>query len=132
MNIPQELFYATTHEWVKKESPSIVTIGITDHAQAELSDIVYVELPQLGGLLSAGQAVAVVESVKAASDIYTPVSGKVIKINHDLEGNPSLINTAPFNEGWMFQLEISEPAELNQLLSAEEYSQTEEDLGKRI
>ena len=119
-NIPQDLKYAETHEWVRMEGEN-ATVGISDHAQAELTDIVYVELPAVGAQAEAGKALAVVESVKAASDIYSPVSGTVIEVNTALASNPGLVNTAPYGEGWLFKLKIANPAELATLKSPEAY-----------
>jgi glycine cleavage system H protein len=121
MLIPDDLRYAETHEWIRKEG-GIATIGITDHAQAELTDIVYVELPQVGAALEAKQAAAVVESVKAASDIYSPVSGEVVEANPELESNPALVNTDPYASGWLFKVKLSNPEEVASLKTAAEYS----------
>lgn len=118
MNVPDELKYAESHEWI---NPATGRVGITDHAQAELSDVVYVELPKVGTKVSAGQAVAVVESVKAASDIYSPVSGTITEVNSALEGDPALINSDPFGEGWIFVVALDNPEEVDGLKSAEEY-----------
>jgi len=120
MNLPQELKYATSHEWVRLDG-DIATVGITDHAQKELTDVVFVEVPKKGQKVSAGKECAVVESVKAASDIYAPVSGEVIDANPKVGAQPSLVNTDPYGEGWFFKMRISDPAELAQLLSAEAY-----------
>lgn len=122
MNIPEQLKYTRSHEWVRAEGAEAV-VGITDHAQRELTDIVYVELPQLGKRLQAGAPCAVVESVKAASDIYAPVSGEVISINSALASAPELVNQDPYGNGWMFRVRMSDPAELGSLLSAEQYAQ---------
>jgi len=121
MLVPDDLRYAETHEWIRPEG-GIATIGITDHAQAELTDIVYVELPQVGTALEAKQAVAVVESVKAASDIYSPVSGEVVEVNAELESNPALVNTDPYTSGWLFKVKLSDPQEVASLKTAAEYS----------
>jgi glycine cleavage system H protein len=121
MLIPDDLRYAETHEWIRQEG-GIATIGITDHAQAELTDIVYVELPQVGAALEAKQAAAVVESVKAASDIYSPVSGEVVEANPELESNPALVNTDPYASGWLFKVKLSNPEEVASLKTAAEYS----------
>jgi glycine cleavage system H protein len=121
MLIPDDLRYAETHEWIRQEG-GIATIGITDHAQAELTDIVYVELPQVGAALEAKQAAAVVESVKAASDIYSPVSGEVVEVNPELESNPALVNTDPYASGWLFKVKLSNPEEVASLKTAAEYS----------
>ena len=121
MLVPDDLRYAETHEWIRTEG-GIATIGITDHAQAELTDIVYVELPQVGAALEAKQAAAVVESVKAASDIYSPVSGEVVEVNSELESNPALVNTDPYGSGWLFRVKLSDPEEVASLKTAAEYS----------
>ena len=121
MLVPDDLRYAETHEWIRPEG-GIATIGITDHAQAELTDIVYVELPQVGAALEAKQAAAVVESVKAASDIYSPVSGEVVEVNAELESNPALVNTDPYASGWLFKVKLSDPEEVASLKTAAEYS----------
>ena len=112
MLVPEDLKYAETHEWVRIDK-TIGTVGITDHAQAELTDIVFVELPKVGAKVTAKQQAAVVESVKAASDIYSPVSGEVTEVNSELESNPALVNTAPYAEGWLFKVRLEEaPSEL--------------------
>jgi glycine cleavage system H protein len=111
MLVPEDLLYAETHEWIRVDAEG-GTIGITDHAQAELTDIVYVELPHIGSSIEAKRATAVVESVKAASDIYSPVSGEVIEINSELENNPGLLNTDPYGKGWLFKLRLSNPQQL--------------------
>ncbi len=123
MNIPSDLLYAKTHEWVRRDpsDATFVTVGITDHAQAELTDIVYAELPKVGSSLTSGSPAAVVESVKAASDIYAPVSGTVTEVNENLTNNPALLNTDAFGEGWMFKMKISTPSEVEALLSPEAY-----------
>lgn len=123
MNIPSDLLYAKTHEWIRRDpaDPTLVTVGITDHAQAELTDIVYAELPKVGATLSAASPAAVVESVKAASDIYAPVSGTVAEVNEKLNANPALLNTDAFGEGWMFKIKMSMPTETETLLTPEAY-----------
>lgn len=121
MNIPDELQYTKTHEWVKKIQGNEVSIGITDHAQHQLQDIVYVELPSIGRELKMGAPCAVVESVKAAYDIYAPLSGKVTKINQELRESPQLINEDPYGNGWFLHIEISNPNELADLLSPGQY-----------
>lgn len=120
MNIPEELKYADSHEWVALDD-DIATIGISDHAQAELTDIVFVEVPELGATFQAGDQIAVVESVKAAGDIYAPVSGTVVEVNGDLESDPGLINTEPYEAGWIYKVRISDAAELENLMNAEAY-----------
>jgi glycine cleavage system H protein len=121
MLVPDDLRYAETHEWIRLEG-ALGTVGITDHAQAELTDIVYVELPQIGAVFEAHKAAAVVESVKAASDIYSPASGEVVEINHELESNPALVNTDPYKTGWLFKLKLSNPEEISSLKTAAEYT----------
>lgn len=121
-NTPTELKYASSHEWARLEG-DIVVVGITDHAQEALGDLVFVELPEVGDTVSAGDEAGVVESVKAASDIYAPVSGEVIEINSALEDTPELINTDPYGEGWMYKIRVSSVAELDDLLAAEEYDE---------
>ena len=120
MNVPDNLRYAETHEWIKVEGDT-GTVGITDHAQNELTDIVYVDPPKLGASVAAGQAAAVVESVKAASDIYSPVDGEVVAVNEALSGNPSLVNTSPYEDGWLFKVRLSNPSQTEALKSPEDY-----------
>ncbi len=119
-NTPSDLKYATSHEWVRLDG-DIVTVGITDHAQEALGDLVFVELPEVGDEVGAGDEAGVVESVKAASDIYAPVSGEVVEINAALEDTPELINTDPYGEGWMYKIKVAAIDELDDLLSADEY-----------
>ncbi len=119
-NIPSDLKYAKSHEWVRV-SGDIATVGITDHAQHELTDIVFVEVPEVRRKVKAGESCAVVESVKTASDIYSPLTGEVMESNKSLSDNPGLINTEPYSGGWLFKLKIAAPAELNALLSPEQY-----------
>ena len=118
--IPSDLKYAKSHEWIRV-SGDTATVGISDHAQAELTDIVFVELPAVGRQVKAGEACAVVESVKTASDIYSPVSGEILEVNKAAVDNPSLVNTEPTAGGWFFKIKLSNPAELNALLSPEDY-----------
>jgi len=120
-NIPSELKYAKSHEWVRVAG-DIATVGITDHAQHELTDVVFVELPEVGRQLKAGEACAVVESVKTASDIYSPVSGAVSEINTAVVSNPALVNSEPYAGGWLYKLRLAAPAEVNHLLSPEQYN----------
>ena len=119
--VSSELKYLATHEWLRIEG-NIGTIGITDHAQDALGDVVFVDLPEIGREIKAGEEVAVIESVKAASDIYTPVSGKVIKINTQLADDPGIVNQAPYKDGWLFQVQLSHPADIEKLLTNEQYS----------
>jgi len=120
MNVPDDLYYTESHEWVRVEGEN-ARVGITDHAQAELTDVVYVELPKVGASAEAKGQIAVVESVKAASDIYAPVKGTVVEVNKALEGNPALINTDPFGEGWIFVLKMASPEDVKQLKDAAGY-----------
>ena len=119
-NVPSDLKYAKSHEWVRVAG-DVATIGITDHAQHELTDVVFVELPAANRVLKAGEACAVVESVKTASDIYSPVSGQVTEINKAVVDNPALVNTDPYGGGWFFKVKLSNAAEVNALLSPEDY-----------
>ena len=119
--IINELLYSESHEWVRKENDTTVTVGITDYAQELLGDVVFVELPQVGHTLSKGQEAGVVESVKAASDIYAPISGKVLETNSELASEPSLVNTDAYTRGGLFKLELTQPEELEMLLSAIDY-----------
>ena len=121
-NIPSELKYATSHEWVRNEGDGTVTIGITEHAQGLLGDMVFVELPDVGDQISTGDDVAVAESVKAASDIYAPISGEVVAVNEDLEDSPELLNSDAFGDGWLFKVKLDDAGELEHLLDAEGYS----------
>ena len=118
--VPPELRYAKSHEWVSV-SGDTATIGITDHAQHELTDIVFVELPAMGRKVKAGEACAVVESVKTASDIYSPVSGEVTEVNKAVVDNPALVNTAPYVTGWFYKIKLSNPSEVNSLLGPDQY-----------
>ena len=120
MNVPEDLQYAATHEWLRLDGAD-GTVGITDHAQAELTDVVYVELPKTGAATVAGQQVCVVESVKAASDIYAPVSGTITAVNEALLSNPALINTDPFGEGWIFRVRIEAGEDIEKLKSPAQY-----------
>ena len=120
---PSELYYAKTHEWVRREEDGTVTVGITEHAQDALGDVVYVETPEVGDSIAAGDQAGVVESVKAASDIYAPVTGEVIATNDALEDAPETVNSDAFNDGWFFKLQPDDMGELDALMSAEEYEQ---------
>ena len=119
-NVPADLKYAKSHEWARV-SGDVATVGITDHAQHELTDIVFVELPEAGKSLSSGAPCAVVESVKTASDIYSPVTGQVLEVNKSVVDNPALANTDPYGAGWFFKIKLSNPAELASLLSPDQY-----------
>tara|TARA_B100001250_G_C19816624_1_gene798770 strand:+ start:5230 stop:5613 length:384 start_codon:yes stop_codon:yes gene_type:complete len=122
-NIPEELKYTKDHEWVKQEDSNIFAVGITDHAQEALGDLVFVELPETECDFSYGQVCSVVESVKAASDIYIPLSGKIIEINNLLVESPELVNQDPYGDGWLFKLEASSLVELDDLLDRDSYSE---------
>jgi len=119
-NIPAQLRYAASHEWIQVEG-AVGTVGISDHAQQELSDVVYVDLPKVGAQLVAGTTAAVIESVKAASDIYAPVSGEIIEVNGDLVKKPELVNQDPYGAAWLFRVKLSAPAELDALQDAAAY-----------
>ena len=119
--IPADLKFAKSHEWLRVEGGT-ATVGITDHAQQELTDVVFVELPAVGRQVKAGEACAVVESVKTASDIYAPVSGEVVEANKAVVENPALTNSDPYGVGWFFKLKLAAPAETNALLSAADYA----------
>ncbi|HBX36691.1 glycine cleavage system protein GcvH [Pseudohongiella sp. SYSU M77423] len=121
-DFPDELKYAATHEWVRVEEDGSVTIGISDHAQELLGDIVFIELPEEGATVSAKDEMSVVESVKAASDIYAPISGEVIAVNEDLTDAPETVNADPYGEGWICRILPSNPAELEELLDANTYA----------
>lgn len=120
-SIPANLKYLESHEWARLESDGSVTVGVSDHAQGALGDLVFVEVPEVGRAVKKGAAAAVVESVKAASDVYSPVSGEVIAANAALGGSPELVNNDPYGEGWLFKVKPSDPAELAQLLDAAAY-----------
>ncbi|MEI6860552.1 MAG: glycine cleavage system protein GcvH [Shewanella sp.] len=120
-NIPTELKYASSHEWIRKEQDGTYTVGISEHAQELLGDMVFVELPEVGDTLTAGEDCAVAESVKAASDIYAPISGEVLAINEALEDSPELVNSDAFGDGWFLRVMPSDTAEIENLLDAEGY-----------
>ena len=120
---PEELKYAEPHEWVREDGDGTVIVGITDYAQDALGDVVYVELPEVGSEVEMGDEVAVVESVKAASDIYAPLSGTITEVNESLEGNPELVNTDPYRDGWFFRLKLRDVEELSSLIDSESYSE---------
>lgn len=129
-DVPTDLRYTKSHEWVRVDDEGIATIGITDHAQELLGDLVFVELPEVGGELGAGAECAVVESVKAASDVYSPLTGEVIEVNEVLADAPETINQDAYEDGWIFRIRMAAPEELNALMDADsyaEYSESEED-----
>jgi glycine cleavage system H protein len=127
--VPGELKYVSTHEWARKDNSEVATIGITDHAQDLLGDIVFIELPAIGQHVSSGDECGVVESVKAASDIYSPLSGEVIEINSDLEQTPGLVNEDPYGMGWIFKIKLKQPDEYEKLLSPDNY---EKQIGEEV
>lgn len=126
-NIPSELKYATSHEWVRNEGDGTVTVGITEHAQDLLGDMVFVELPDVGDNVSTGDDICVAESVKAASDIYAPVSGEVVEVNEDLEDSPELVNSDAFGDGWLFKIKMDDAGELENLLDSAGYASSIEE-----
>ena len=121
MNVPADLRYSSSHEWLRLDG-DVATVGITDHAQEELTDVVFVELPTVGRQVDAGDPTAVVESVKAASDIYAPVAGEIIELNPSVEADPSLVNTDPYGNGWLFKLRVKATADVLGLLDAAAYT----------
>ena len=125
---PGDLKYLPSHEWIRVEDSEMGVVGITDHAQEAMGDLVYVELPEVGAKVTAGDQVAVVESVKAASDIYTPVSGEIISVNEALEDSPESVNSDAYGDGWIFQIKMSDKEEMKDLLTPAEYqAQTDEE-----
>ena len=122
-NIPDDFHYASTHEWIRVDDNGVATVGISDHAQEALGDIVFVELPEPGAGTDARAEVAVVESVKAASDIYSPVGGEITEVNEALIDNPQLVNTAPYEDGWIYRMTINDERDLDELLDAEAYAE---------
>lgn len=125
--IPNDLRYASSHEWVRPEGDGVFTIGITEHAQELLGDMVFIELPDVGDQINAGDDIAVAESVKAASDVYAPITGEVLEVNEDLEDSPELVNADAFGDGWMFKVKASDLSEIEDLLDAEGYADSIED-----
>ena len=122
-NLPQGLSYVSSHEWIRNEGDGTVTIGVTDFAQEQLGDVVFVELPDVGTQLTSEDEFGVIESVKAASDLFAPVSGEVIAINEQLDDDPELVNSDPYGDAWLLQVRLTHPEELEHLLDAEAYSQ---------
>lgn len=120
-NVPAELKYTKSHEWVRMDGDT-ATVGISDHAQEELTDVVFVELPEVGRKINAGESCAVVESVKTASDLYSPVTGEVVEINQAVVENPALVNESPYGEGWFFKVRLSNPGEVEMLMDAAGYT----------
>lgn len=121
-NVPAELKYTREHEWVRHEGGGVYTVGITEHAQELLGDMVFVDLPEVGSAVDIGSDCAVVESVKAASDIYVPLTGEIVEVNEALNDSPELVNEQPYQEGWIFKIKISDESELTDLLDADAYS----------
>jgi glycine cleavage system H protein len=126
-NIPSNLRYVTTHEWVRTDGDGVFTIGITEHAQDLLGDMVFLDLPDVGDVVTTGDDCAVAESVKAASDVYAPLTGEIIAVNEELENSPELVNSDPFGEGWLFKIKAEDPDEVEGLLDAEAYAGVIED-----
>ena len=127
-NVPEELHYTKSHEWVRLESDGTITVGITDHAQEQMGDLVYVELPDIGRTVSGKDELAVIESVKAASDVYSPLAGEVTEVNEILTDSPELVNGDPYGEGWLFKLSPNDPSDLDDMLDADEYTELAADL----
>ncbi|MBP6865562.1 MAG: glycine cleavage system protein GcvH [Candidatus Didemnitutus sp.] len=121
-NIPSDLRYAKSHEWLKVAADGTALVGITDYAQSSLGDITFVQLPKVGMELRAGTSFGVVESVKAASDVYAPVGGTVLEVNKALDANPETVNNAPYTDGWMLKLKLTNPADVNSLMTSEDYA----------
>lgn len=126
-NIPNELRYATTHEWIRPEGNGVYTVGITEHAQDLLGDMVFVDLPDVGDAVAQADDCAVAESVKAASDVYAPLTGEVVEINEQLEDSPELVNSDPYGDGWLFRIKAEDETEVEALLDAEAYAHSIED-----
>jgi len=122
MSVPDNLRYAESHEWVRDEGDGIVTVGISEFAQEKMTELVYVELPEAGREFTAGDEIAVVESVKSASDIYAPISGTVIEANGGVEDDPTLVNTAPYGDGWLFKMRVSDATDLESMMDATAYA----------
>ncbi|MEO2032848.1 MAG: glycine cleavage system protein GcvH [Planctomycetaceae bacterium] len=121
MSVPENLRYSESHEWVRDDGGDVVTIGITDFAQEKMTELVYVELPEIGRAVEAGEELAVVESVKSASDIYAPISGVVTEVNVALEDDPTSVNSAPYTDGWLIRVRLSDPAALDSMMAAADY-----------
>lgn len=124
MNVPDHLYFSDSHEWVDPSSPGAAPVGISDHAQAELTDVVYLELPEVGRTVIKGEAVAVIESVKAANDIYAPVSGEIVEVNEALAEAPEPVNEDPYGGGWMFKVKLADSGEVEGLMNAAAYRDT--------
>jgi glycine cleavage system H protein len=128
-NIPEDLRYTKEHEWVMRESDEIVVVGITDYAQQSLGDLVYVELPDEGTEVNIGDEMVVVESAKSASEVYAPISGRIVESNDDVDSSPEFVNNSPYEDGWLVKIEMSDPDELDNLLSADGYKHFLEEEG---
>lgn len=126
-NVPNELKYSREHEWLRKEADDIWTVGITEHAQELLGDMVFVDLPEVGTVFAAGDDCAVAESVKAASDIYAPVSGEIVEVNEELQTSPERVNSEPYGDGWIFKIRASDESDFDDLLDADAYRALLED-----
>lgn len=126
-NVPTELKYTTSHEWVRNEGEGVYSVGITEHAQELLGDMVFIDLPEVGAEFAASDECAVAESVKAASDIYAPISGEILAINEELEASPELVNSDPYTDGWLFRIKASDESEVEALLDAQAYEATLEE-----
>jgi glycine cleavage system H protein len=120
---PNDLQYTKTHEWIRHEKGEIYTVGITDHAQHQLGDLVFVELPEVDADVNGGDEVVVVESVKTAADVYSPLTGKIVEVNESLESQPALVNQDPYGDGWLFRIKIEDDSELDDLLDADGYNE---------
>jgi glycine cleavage system H protein len=127
MQTPDSLRYARSHEWATEPQDGVITVGITDFAQDQLGDVVFVELPKVGRSVDAGEAVAVIESVKTASDIYAPLAGEIVEVNEALEAGPEVINTSPYERGWIFRISVKEPGAWNDMLDAAGYNAVAEE-----
>jgi len=123
MNVPEDLYYSKNHEWARLEDDGTVTVGITDYAQGELTDVVYLELPELGKEVEADDDVAVAESVKGASEIYAPIAGEILAVNEQAVEDPAIINGDPYGDGWLFKLRVSDTSGLKELMNAEAYKE---------
>lgn len=123
MDLPKELRYTKSHEWVRLEEDDLAVVGITDFAQSQLSDLTYVELPAVDDVIAAGDETAVVESVKAASDVYAPLSGLVVAVNEELSAHPETINSDPYGEGWLYKIKLESPSDVDTLLDADAYEE---------
>ncbi len=121
--IPEDLKYTDTHEWLEDQGDGSYRVGITDHAQEQLGDLVFVELPEIGSIYAAGAECAVVESVKSASDLYCPVDGEIVEVNTELEDSPEVVNTDPYGGGWIYRLKPTDPGSVNELLDADDYAE---------